>query len=57
MMTAGGAGLAIGTIVYFSAGPKEGSASGYAEALSPPTDAARARAWIGLGEVGLSGEF
>jgi len=57
LMAAGGAGLAIGTIVYFSAGSEEASASGNAEAHSPRTDAARARAWIGLGEVGLSGEF
>jgi hypothetical protein len=58
LMAVGGVGLGLGTVFYFSAGPKEaGASSGSAAAHEPRREAARAQAWIGLGRVGLSGEF
>jgi hypothetical protein len=59
LMAVGGVGLGLGTIFYFSAGPKESGASSgdAAESHERRKDAARAQAWIGLGQVGLSGEF
>jgi hypothetical protein len=44
-----GAAVGLGTVLYFTAEP---SAGGEASAAS-----LRARAWLGLGSVGLSGEF
>jgi len=58
LMAAGGLGLALGTVFYFSAGPSEEAAdAGSAAASSGRKQALQARAWIGLGQVGLSGDF
>jgi hypothetical protein len=58
LMTAGGVGLGLGTVFYFSAGPSEDSAeNGAATSRSGRKQALAGRAWIGLGQVGLSGDF
>ncbi|HEU4581982.1 MAG TPA: hypothetical protein VFS67_27190 [Polyangiaceae bacterium] len=55
LMAVGGAGIALGTVFYFTAGPREESAPATAE--HRPEDGLRARAWIGLGGVGIDGRF
>jgi hypothetical protein len=58
LMAAGGVGLGLGTIFYFSAGPSEGAQEGgAANSGSGRRQALEGRAWIGLGQVGLSGDF
>jgi hypothetical protein len=55
LMAAGGAGLALGALFYFTAGPGQEAATSAAEHRSE--DGLRARAWIGLGGVGIDGKF
>lgn len=55
LMAAGGAGIALGTVFYFTAGPREEAATLAAE--HRPENGLRARAWIGLGGVGIDGKF
>lgn len=58
LMAAGAVGLGLGTVFYFSAGPSEDSLEGdTATSRSGPQQALRGRAWIGLGQVGISGDF
>jgi hypothetical protein len=58
LMAAGGVGLALGTVFYFSAGPsEEATEAGSAAAHGGRKQALQGRAWIGLGQVGLSGDF
>jgi hypothetical protein len=62
LMAIGGGGLVLGTVFYFSAGPSSESPVARTPAartarLDSPSDVFRARAWVGLGQVGLSGEF
>ncbi|MEO8182436.1 MAG: hypothetical protein ABI895_26670 [Deltaproteobacteria bacterium] len=58
LMAAGGVGLGLGTVFYFSAGPSEDSEQdGNATSRSGRKQALQGRAWIGLGQVGLSGDF
>jgi hypothetical protein len=57
LMAAGGAGLAIGTIVYFSAGPEEASASRQRRSAQPTYGRGAGPSLDRPGEVGLSGEF
>ena len=57
-----GAAAGLGTILYFTVGSApDGSEQSTANARSPSlaraATALRARAWIGVGGVGLSGEF
>jgi hypothetical protein len=56
LVAVGAAGLGVGTVFYLSAGPDEEQP---ASAAKKPAqrDALRARAFIGLGQLGLSGEF
>jgi hypothetical protein len=53
LMAVGGAGLALGTVFYFTAEPREESAPTAAQ--HRPEDGLRA--WIGLGGVGIDGSF
>ena len=55
LMAVGGAGLALGTVFYFTAGPREEAAT--SAAAHRTEDGLRARAWIGLGGVGIDGNF
>jgi hypothetical protein len=55
LMAVGGAGLALGTVFYFTAGPRQETVVTAAEHRSE--DGLRARAWIGLGGVGIDGKF
>jgi hypothetical protein len=57
MMVAGGVGLGLGTVFYFSAGPSEDEGNTATTSRSGRKQAIRGRAWIGLGQVGLSGDF
>jgi hypothetical protein len=54
-MAVGGAGLALGTVFYFTAGPRQEAIATAAE--HRPQDGLQARAWIGLGGVGIDGKF
>lgn len=56
LVALGAVGLGVGTVFYLSAGPDEEEATG-ASNKPPQRDALRARAFVGLGHVGLSGEF
>jgi hypothetical protein len=54
----GGVGLGLGTFFYFSESPSaasEGTAKGDSHRASVPSWSARA--WVGVGRVGVSGEF
>jgi hypothetical protein len=54
----GGVGLGLGTFFYFNESPSttpEGTAKGSSDQASLPSWSARA--WVGLGRVGVSGEF
>jgi hypothetical protein len=54
----GGVGLGLGTFLYFNASPSsasEGTAKRASDQASTPGWSARA--WVGLGRVGVSGEF
>lgn len=55
LMAVGGAGLALGTVFYFTAGPREEATTAAAE--HRPENGLQARAWIGLGGVGIDGKF
>ncbi len=52
LFAAGGASLALGTVLYFVASPSDDG-----ERESSAREPSAPRAWIGIGEVGLSGEF
>jgi hypothetical protein len=55
-----GAALGLGTFFYFNAEPEEDPPAGQSARGGAPTHAstaARAGAWIGLGSVGIAGEF
>jgi hypothetical protein len=56
LVAIGAVGLGVGTVFYLSAGPDEEEATG-AASKPPQRDALRARAFVGLGGVGVSGEF
>ncbi|MEY4548681.1 MAG: hypothetical protein RL685_4876 [Pseudomonadota bacterium] len=56
LVAIGATGLGVGTVFYLSAGPDEEEATS-ATKKPPQHDALRARAFIGLGQVGVSGEF
>jgi hypothetical protein len=59
----GGASVGLGTILYFSAGPSEDGSAESSASRSRPKVAGRSReplpprAFIGIGHVGLAGEF
>lgn len=59
LFAVGGTGLALGTILYFTASPseEESAQGGAAEGVAGADTGLRARAWVGLGQVGVSGEF
>jgi hypothetical protein len=58
LMATGAVGLGLGTVFYFSAGPSEGSPeTGTAASHGGRKQALEGRAWIGLGQVGISGDF
>jgi hypothetical protein len=60
LFVAGGASLALGTVLYFITGPSNDSPLENSAKSKSPAQARQAstpRAWIGLGQVGLSGEF
>jgi hypothetical protein len=57
-----GAAVGLGTILYFTVGstpdgPEQSTAKRRSPSLDRAGTAVRARAWIGVGGVGLSGEF
>jgi hypothetical protein len=55
-----GAALGLGTFFYFNAEPKEDRPAGpdaRRQGLTRTSAAPRARAWIGLGSIGVSGDF
>lgn len=52
----GGAALGLGTFLYFNASPSEETPAATASGQEPAPSLA-ARAWIGLGQVGVSGQF
>jgi hypothetical protein len=56
LVAVGAAGLGVGTVFYLSAGPDEEEATTAAKKPAQ-RDALRARAFVGLGQVGVSGEF
>lgn len=56
LVALGAVGLGVGTVFYLSAGPDEEQGSDTASE-PPRRDSVRARAFVGLGQVGLSGEF
>lgn len=54
----GGAGLGLGTYFYFAAEPsEEGSTASDDAPVASSRSRASAGAWIGLGQVGISGQF
>jgi hypothetical protein len=55
LMAVGGAGIALGTVFYFTAGPRE--EAGTAAAEHRPENGLQARAWLGLGGLGIDGKF
>jgi hypothetical protein len=54
----GGGAILIGTILYLAAGPGRSSGSaGVTRPTSAQSSAWSARPWIGVGQVGMGGEF
>ncbi len=56
LVSAGAIGLGLGTVFYLTAGPDEETPTS-AASERPQREAVRARAFVGLGHVGVAGEF